>query len=154
VTIKAGRARIRIAAGLIAAGFAFLSRTASAEPNRVVVLPTSVGEHLDCTISSPDAKAQDAGWVALARRIDGLVTDAVEDAGMETELRLNVSHGTPEKGGCVEDTELRTLAKRTVVLSPRLMLRDGRMILRIVALSPNSSVLRLVTRRRNSTSGP
>jgi hypothetical protein len=145
VTIKACRARVRIAAGLIAAGFASLSRAASAEPNRVVVLPTSVGEHLDCTIASPDAKAQDAGWVTLARRIDGLVADAVEDAGMETELRLNVSRSTPEKGGCVEDTELRALAQRTVVLSPRLVLRDGRMVLRIVALSPNSSVLRLVT---------
>lgn len=81
----------------------------------------------------------------MARRIDNLVTDAVEDAGMDTELRLNISDGAPDKGGCVDDIELRTLAKRSTLLSPRLVLHDGHMVLRIVALTPNSSVLRLVT---------
>ena len=144
MTIKVQRAKVSIMAGLSAMLMLLQSPTAGASSNRVVVMPTSVGEQLDCIASTATSRTINPSWTILARRIDGLIGDAVEDAGMESELRLNVS-STPEKGGCVEDTELRALAKRNTVLAPRLVLRDGHMVLRIVALNPNSTVLRLVT---------
>ncbi len=143
MTIKASR--VSFVVGLLAAGGMLIPQPASAESNRVIVLPTSVGEHLDCTKQPLGAKATDPTWLAMAHRIDGLISDAVEDAGMDTELRLNVSDGSTDKGSCVDDTELRGIAKHAVALSPRIVMRDGRMILRIVAVSPNSTVMRLAT---------
>ena len=125
----------------------FVPSLAMADPSRILVLPTSIGDHLDCDIQPPVTMAADPTEIGLARRVDRLVTDAVEDAGMVTELRINVSGAASERGGCVDDTELRTLAKQTPVIAPRIILRDGKMLLRIVAVTPNSPVLRLSTQK-------
>jgi hypothetical protein len=139
------RAKSGILVGLLATASCLLSAIATAEPNRVLVIPTSVGDHADCSVQPPGGKLPDPAWLVLARRVDTLVTDAVEDAGMDAEMRLNAAAADPDRGGCIDDVELRTQAKQTLVIAPRIVLRDGRMILRIVAAAPNSGVMRLST---------
>jgi hypothetical protein len=139
------RQKTRVLAWLLAAEGLLLSSTATAARNRVLVIPTSVGDHVDCSIQPLGAKAADPAWLVLARRVDTLVTDAIEDAGLDGEMRLNAAGSDPDKGGCIDDAELRSLAKQFLVIAPRIVLRDGRMVLRIVAAAPNSAVMRLST---------
>jgi hypothetical protein len=139
------RATKHALAWLIALASWLAASSATAESARIVVLPTSIGDHLDCNIQPADAKVADPAQVALAHRIDAFVTDAVEDAGMAPELRINLSGGAAAQGGCIEDSELRALAKSSRVIVPRILLRDGRMLLRIVLATPDSPILRLST---------
>ncbi|HEY5962313.1 MAG TPA: hypothetical protein VIV60_37410, partial [Polyangiaceae bacterium] len=118
---------------------------ASAQTKQVLVLPTSVGEQIDCDSAARSAVPVDPAWTALARRIDGLVADAVEDAGMESEIRVTASMEPAERKGCVEEPALHALAKQGLVLAPRLLFRSNQMYLRISAAVPNSSVLRVAT---------
>lgn len=115
----------------------------AAEPSRMLVLPTSVGEHWECGIALPSTNGPDPTWAVLARRVDDLVTNAVEDAGMDPEMRLNISGGTPGQVDCLDDTALKDLAKQAPVISGRIAFRAGKLWLRLVVVQPGTPVMRV-----------
>lgn len=141
MTTMGSRVACRILAWLIATGG--VTHSHAAVPSRVLVLPTSVGERIDCGIPEARLSSPDPALATLARRVDDLIADAVEDAGMDTELRVNVSGDATLRGGCLGEGDLRGLARQSPILAPRIVVHDGKLHLRILAAQPNSPLMRL-----------
>lgn len=116
---------------------------AQAASDRVLLLPTSVSSRIDCAAPSSESTHIDPRWQNVARHVDMLVADAVEDAGLDPELRIEVPGAAAESGGCVDDAALRQISRQTLLIAPRLVLRDGKLLLRIVSLRPGASVMGL-----------
>lgn len=121
------------------------TQAAAAESARVLVLPTGVGDRSDCEPKQLSQPALDPRWASMARQVDLLVSDAVEDAGMVPEMRIDVPDPASERSRCLDDRAVQSLAKQSLVLAPRLVVRDGTLLLRIVSAKPGATVMRLST---------
>lgn len=122
------------------------TQAAAAEAARVLVLPTGVGDRSDCEPNKQLSQAAlDPRWGSVARRVDLLISDAVEDAGMVPEMRIDVPDPATERSRCLDDRAVQSLAKQSLVLAPRLVVRDGALLLRIVSAKPGTTVMRLST---------
>lgn len=117
---------------------------AHAATDRVLLLPTAVSSRIDCDAQTSDPLSIDPRWQNVARHVDMLVANAVEDAGMDPELRIEVPGAAAESGGCVDDAALSQISRQTQLIAPRLVLREGKLLLRIVSLRPGATVMELL----------
>lgn len=122
-----------------------LTQPALGDASRVLVLPTAVGDRSDCDGKTAGLPGADPRWLSVARRVDVLISDAVEDAGMVPEMRIDVPESSTENRGCLEDRAVQSLAKQSLVLAPRLVVRDGALLLRILSAKPGATVMQLST---------
>src|SRR5512133_1964115 len=73
-----------------------LTQPALGDASRVLVLPTAVGDRSDCESKTAGQSGADPRWLSMARRVDVLISDAVEDAGMVPEMRIDVPESSTE----------------------------------------------------------
>lgn len=139
------RSRALAILGLLTAGSLLHAKDVHAEPGRVLVLPTAVSSRIDCEPQTAEAPAIDPHWQNVARHVDLLVADAIEDAGMDPELRIEIPGAGSERGGCVDDAALQPISRQTLLIVPRLVIRDGKLLLRIVSVKPGAPVMGLLT---------
>jgi len=122
------------------------SLPAHAAPRPVVALETRVTDQVDCSGAQTELKpAVHPERAALARHVDSLVADAIEDAGLELAVRSTVVEPTSAANGCLSELELLALAKKAWVVAPRVVVQNGKLLLRLVSGNPDSSVLRVAT---------
>jgi hypothetical protein len=137
--VTASQTRQLTTLGLWVLGGLFCPEAAEAASDRVLLLPTAVSSSIDCEGSG----SVDPRWQNVARHVDILVADAVEDAGLDPELRIEVPGAAAESGGCVDDAALLQLPRQTLLIAPRLVIRDGKLLLRILSLRPGATVMGL-----------
>lgn len=122
-------------------------RPALSAPSKVVALPTTVTADVTCSqnlaeLTSPRATE----WRALGRHLDGLIADAVEDAGFELSLRSKELEQASSQKRCPPEPELLALAQKSWVIAPQILVEEGKTRLRLVVGTPGSSVLKVSTR--------
>jgi hypothetical protein len=120
---------------------------AQAAPERAIALRTTVSNQLDCSTLSKERPLPDASKLVLANRIDALVADAIEDGGLELALPSTQSEVDAATQPCKGELEILALAKQAWVFSPQLITKDDGFVLRLLAASPNSHVLRVATQQ-------
>jgi hypothetical protein len=130
----------------LAAALYLVGATAAAEPKRAVALPTQVTTQLDCRLEAAPAGRSELGAQALAERIDDLVANAIEDAGMELVMRSTTLDAERATSTCHSEIELLEMGRREWVIAPQLIRSKGTLTLRFVVASPESPVLRVMTR--------
>ncbi|MGC4068084.1 MAG: hypothetical protein QM784_26235 [Polyangiaceae bacterium] len=130
----------------LAAALHLVGATAAAEPRRAVVLPTQVTAQLDCRLEATSAGRPDLAAQTLAERIDDLVANAIEDAGMELVMRSTTLDAERASSTCHSELELLEMGKREWVIAPQLIRSRGTLTLRFVVASPDSPTLRVITR--------
>jgi hypothetical protein len=115
-----------------------------AEPTRALALRTVVSNQLDCSTPSVGFVPSNH-LVALAKRVDSLVADAIEDGGHELVLPGAHDDADASKKPCESEEELLNKAKQGWVIRPQLILQGDELTLRLVAATQSSRVLRVLT---------
>jgi hypothetical protein len=122
----------------------FVATSVGAEPTRALALRTVISNQLDCSTPSLGFVPSN-NHLALAKRVDSLVADAIEDGGHELVLPGTHAETDASKKPCESEQELLNRAKQGWVIRPQLIVQGDELMLRLVAATPSSRVLRVLT---------
>lgn len=115
------------------------SGLAHAGPSDAILLPTATPDKVERAQLPPESAEQ---LVKLARQVDSILSEAVQDLGLTLTVSDRVRHALPPS-----DDALIERAHDSWVVSPRVTLEGSDVRLSIVAVAPGQNVLRERTQR-------
>ncbi len=117
-------------------------RVAQAGESDMLILPTSVTSAKQCDADDlKNASIRDPSSLQLARHIDTLLGDSVQDLDLSLEIAPMTRPVDDERRSLMPDDSLVAMAVTRWVVSPRLILDGSKIQLRLVAVAPGSRVV-------------
>ncbi len=113
-------------------------------PVRALVLPTIVAPRPPCAPAEPAPSPLEVRALDAARRIDGLMKEAVQDVGLDLEASSSLTAEGVDERSQPSEQDLLALAKGRWVFVPVLAVENGAFVLRLTAAPPDSRVLRVL----------
>lgn len=115
-------------------------RVAYADENKMLILPTVIAPAKQCDADLKTAPPEPS-TLQLARRIDTLLSDSVQDLDLSLEIAPQARAADEERKPSIPEEALVAMAESRWVVSPRLIVDGGKRQLRLVAVAPGSRVL-------------
>jgi hypothetical protein len=117
-------------------------RVALAGESDMLILPTNVSSAKQCDeADSKNASLRDPSTLHLARHIDALLGDSVQDLDLSLEIAPTTRPADDERKSSMTDEALVAMAVTRWVVSPRLVLDGSKFQLRLLAVAPGSRVI-------------
>lgn len=141
----AAHGALRALLGFFLACASLVPRAAFADDNKMLILPTVVTRAKEC---EPEPKATprvDPATLVLARQVDTLLSDSVQDLDLSLEIAPPTRAADEERSTPVSDEALTKLADSRWVVAPSLVVDGRHLQLRLVAVAPGSRVLAVRT---------
>ena len=117
-------------------------RVALAGESDMLILPTNVSSAKQCDeADSKNTSLRDSSVLHLARHIDALLGDSVQDLDLSLEIAPTTRPVDDERKSSMTDEALVAMAVTRWVVSPRLVLDGSKFQLRLLAVAPGSRVI-------------
>jgi len=116
-------------------------RVAYADENKMLILPTVIVPAKQCEADLKTAAPPEPATLQLARRIDTLLSDSVQDLDLSLEIAPQARAVDEERKPLISEESLVAMAESRWIVSPRLMVDGSKRQLRLVAVAPGSHIL-------------
>jgi len=126
--------------GLIWVCASLTTRFAFADESKMLILPTVVTRANQCD-PAPKTAVVDPTLLLLARHVDALLSDSVQDLDLSLEVAPPTRPADEDRRAAIPDEALVKLADARWVVAPNLVVDSGRLQLRLAAVAPGSRVL-------------
>lgn len=120
---------------------ALAPRVASAEDTKMLILPTVVASANPCEDGVHAPRPLEPSQLKLARHIDSLLSDSVQDLDLSLEIARPTRPIDEERKAPPPEESLLAMADTRWVVLPRLVINGSRLQLRITAVAPGSRIL-------------
>jgi hypothetical protein len=124
---------------LLCACAALVPRGALADENKMLILPTTVRSK-QCETEQRLSTRPDPAMLLLARRVDTLLSDSVQDLDLSLEIAPPTRPDDDRKPSISEEALVKMADSRWVV-APTLVVDGSKLELRLVTVAPGSRVL-------------
>lgn len=126
---------------VVATCIALWPSEAKAGDGDMLILPTVLASGSDCDSQRKDVLPVDLSLQRLAKHIDALLSDSVQDLDLSLEI-APITHTLEDEGKSpVSDESLVSLAASRWVVSSNLIHRGSKLELRLMAVAPGSRVI-------------
>jgi len=126
------------------------SAVGAASENDMLILPTVISAENNCESAKKDITPLDPSMVHMARRVDSLLSDSVQDLDLNLEIAPATRSVDEEGKDAPTEASLVSLAETRWVVSPRLIIKGARAELRLVGVAPGSRVVAARTQQVDS----
>jgi hypothetical protein len=111
----------------------------------MLILPTAVTRAKQCEPEAKSAARVEPQILLLARQVDTLLSDSVQDLDLSLEIAPSTRPADEERKATMPDEALIKLADSRWVVAPSLLVDGNKLQLRLVAVAPGSRVLAMRT---------
>lgn len=116
-------------------------RVAYANESKMLILPTVIAPAKQCETDQKPTAILEPATLQLARRIDTLLSDSVQDLDLSLEIAPLARAVDEERKPSIPEESLVAMAESRWVVLPRLIIDGSKRQLRLVAVAPGSRVL-------------